>query len=667
MRTRIAITCVAAIICPLLLLSQISTTGASKPLFTQFAQLIRTNDLIALRTLAATPGTVDVVDNLKNTPLHYAVTYGSAEAVRILLQAGADPKACNQAGATPLLYAAWNLAKTQLLVEKGADVNVAQNDGVTPLMVAVSAHSNNDTARFLLAKGANVNALDGFRNDALMRAAGMSDEESLRLLLSRGANAHNLNRHGFGALSNAIAFPDSERIQLLLAAGSEPNQTNTNGGMVKKGPIALVHLTPLILAAPYSDEATVSTLLKAGARVNDVDIRKMNPLMLSIATDQANSATVRQLITAGANVNAKDGTGEAVLTWARKYRNPQILSALGDAGAEGSELLPAPQLAPGTEPASAAEAIRRSLPQMTRSGNQFFQESGCVGCHHQAIHARAFAAAARAHLNPDPMLRRNFLDAMLTARPLLYSSLPVLSSPPGDYDTLLNFMISYADLGEPANELTDLMLHYIAVRQDPSGGWINLGIARAPIEDSSITRTAMAIRTLGRYGWPARQTEFAQRIDRARLWLQSAKALTTYEQAEKLLGLQAAGIPISELQNEAAELRKLQHSDGGWAQTPFLESDAYATGLVLHALFTTGLASPSDAVYRSGVDFLLRTQFPDGSWFVRSRAPKFQPYFESGFPFHHDQWISSMATSLAVMALAPAAAAEPIAERKLNH
>ena len=667
MRIRIAITFTTAIICPLLLFSQISTTGASKSLFTQFAQLIRTNDLTALRTLAASPGAGDVVDNLKNTPLHYAATYGSPEAVRILLKAGADPKARNQAGATPLLYAAWNLPKTQLLVEKGADVNVAENDGVTPLIVAVSAHSNSHTARLLLDKGANVNALDGFRDDALMRAAGMGDADSLRLLLARGASAHNLNMVGFGALSNAMTFPDSERVQLLLAAGSEPNQTNTNGGMVKKRPIALVHLTPLILAAPYSDEATVSALVKAGARVNEVDIRKMNPLMLSIATDQANPAIVRQLITAGANVNAKDGTGEAVLTWARKYRNPQILAALGEVGAEGSELSPAPQLAPGTEPADAAEAIRRSLPEMMRSGSQFFQESGCVGCHHQAIHARAFAAAARAHLNPDPVLRRNFLDAMLTVRPLLSSSLPVLNSPPGDYDTLLNFMTAYADLGEPANDLTDLMLHYIAVRQDPSGGWINLGIARPPIEDSSITRTAMAIRTLKFYGWPARQPEFAERIDRARLWLQHAKALTTYEQADRILGLQAAGVPISELQSEATELRKLQHLDGGWAQTPFLESDAYATGLVLHSLFTAGLASPSDAVYREGVDFLLRTQFPNGSWYVRSRAPKFQPYFESGFPFHHDQWISSMATSLAVMALAPAAALEPIAERKLNH
>ena len=70
--------------------------------------------------------------------------------------------------------------------------------------------------------------------------------------------------------------------------------------------------------------------------MNDVDIRKMNPLMLAIVTDFANPQTVRQLIAAGADVNARDQNGEAVLTWARKFRNPEIVSQLEAAGAKGS-------------------------------------------------------------------------------------------------------------------------------------------------------------------------------------------------------------------------------------------------------------------------------------------------------------------------------------------
>jgi hypothetical protein len=36
---------------------------------------------------------------------------------------------------------------------------------------------------------------------------------------------------------------------------------------------------------------------------------------------------------------------------------------------------------------------------------------------------------------------------------------------------------------------------------------------------------------------------------------------------------------------------------------------------------------------------------------VKSRAVKFQPYFESGFPYGHDQWISASATAWATVAI----------------
>src|SRR5262249_24906495 len=89
----------------------------------------------------------------------------------------------------------------------------------------------------------------------------------------------------------------------------------------------------------------------------------------------------------------------------------------------------------------------------------------------------------------------------------------------------------------------------------------------------------------------------------------------------------------------------------GWAQTPYLASDAYATGTALHALHESG-ASLESAAYQKGLAFLLKTQAADGSWHVASRAPKFQPYFEGGFPYGHDQWISQWATGWATIAFA---------------
>ncbi|MEI9973857.1 MAG: hypothetical protein WDO73_18470 [Ignavibacteriota bacterium] len=60
----------------------------------------------------------------------------------------------------------------------------------------------------------------------------------------------------------------------------------------------------------------------------------------------------------------------------------------------------------------------------------------------------------------------------------------------------------------------------------------------------------------------------------------------------------------------------------------------------------------SDAAYQRGVQYLLKTQLEDGSWYVRTRAAGFQPYFDNGFPHGVDQWISAAASGLAATALA---------------
>jgi hypothetical protein len=72
-----------------------------------------------------------------------------------------------------------------------------------------------------------------------------------------------------------------------------------------------------------------------------------------------------------------------------------------------------------------------------------------------------------------------------------------------------------------------------------------------------------------------------------------------------------------------------------------------AVAKLLHAART----STASDVYRKGGDYLLRTQLDDGTWFVRTRAFGFQPYFETGFPYGCIQFISTVATSWASMAL----------------
>ena len=119
-----------------------------------------------------------------------------------------------------------------------------------------------------------------------------------------------------------------------------------------------------------------------------------------------------------------------------------------------------------------------------------------------------------------------------------------------------------------------------------------------------------------------------------------------------LLGLKCVGRESGENSRSRSGAPGQQRPDGGWAGNPHLESDAYATGETLYALYETGMLAADDAAYRRAADYLLRTQHADGSWHVKSRAVKFQPYFQSGFPYDHDQWISAVGTAWASIALA---------------
>ena len=136
-------------------------------------------------------------------------------------------------------------------------------------------------------------------------------------------------------------------------------------------------------------------------------------------------------------------------------------------------------------------------------------------------------------------------------------------------------------------------------------------------------------------------------------WLATAEPHSTEDRAYRLLGLAWSGAAKETMRKAASALAAEQRPDGGWAQIPTLPSDAYATGEALVALQQSG-ALPADPVCRRGIRFLLNGQAEDGSWYVKRRAIPIQPYFESGFPYGRDQFISASATNWAATALAMA-------------
>jgi squalene cyclase len=131
--------------------------------------------------------------------------------------------------------------------------------------------------------------------------------------------------------------------------------------------------------------------------------------------------------------------------------------------------------------------------------------------------------------------------------------------------------------------------------------------------------------------------------------------VTTDDKAFSLFGLYWSRADGPSIRDAVAVLRREQHDDGGWAQLVGLNSDAYATGLVLLALHEAGNVGTDDPAYQRGVKYLLGTQEPDGSWLVHKRAVPINAYFESGFPHGKFQFISYAGTCWATMALSYAA------------
>ena len=89
------------------------------------------------------------------TPLHYAAHFADTRLIAALLKAKADPNARNEFGAMPLAEAATtgNADAIRLLLKGGADVESANPEGQTGLMVVARA-GKVDAAKLLLKAGA---------------------------------------------------------------------------------------------------------------------------------------------------------------------------------------------------------------------------------------------------------------------------------------------------------------------------------------------------------------------------------------------------------------------------------------------------------------------------------------------------------------------------------
>jgi len=389
--------------------------------------------------------------------------------------------------------------------------------------------------------------------------------------------------------------------------------------------------------------------IERGGNVNARDAKSRSVLMLAAMSDKVSPASIRLLLERGADPNLKDPNGLTALDFASRLGHTPVVDTLVGAGATAGTSNTADSTLRFVRGNTIRAAVTRSLPLLQRTGLQFYEKSGCLSCHHNSLTAMTVSAA---RMKGFPVNERSARQELTTAvkdvEATREQALQGIVSPGGFVTTTGYILMGLAAERHQPGPATDAMVRLLRLNQLPDGHWRSP--YRPPFEASEFTATVVSLRGIQLYGRDDAQSADKAAIRAAKSWLESSRPHTTEDLAFRLLGLTWAGASDAARQSAIRDLVGTQRADGGWAQLPTMQSDAYATGQTLVALREAGMR-PSDPAYRRGVQFLLSTQIADGSWFVRTRSHPTQIYFESGFPHGPSQYISAAATNWATLAL----------------
>jgi len=182
--------------------------------------------LVALEKAGAD---INATDALNRGPLRWAAFQSNERVVRYLLGKDVNVNQAGIDGVSPLLAAKTDPVR-RLLVEAGADVRAVDGEGNTVLTNGLTTGLSVDLAKFLLKKGANVNARKGADSGQtpLMYASwyGGGNGDMVRLLLANGANVNHVDRYGRTAL---MQVSSKEIASILIDAGADLKHRNYEG------------------------------------------------------------------------------------------------------------------------------------------------------------------------------------------------------------------------------------------------------------------------------------------------------------------------------------------------------------------------------------------------------------------------------------------------------
>lgn len=341
----------------------------------------KNNSVEMLKLLESKGGYINGLNNKNESPLSAAVENSSLDAVKYLMENGANPtqlssdriylimkaikhsnnpenKAAkeivkillntddvdvncevglfsgyfdNSYAFSPLSIST-DLEILKLLIEKGADVDMKSEIGSTALMNTLDVNKID----FLLKNGANINAVNDTNDSALTNIFRIVEEGAFkldskplneeymklvaRLLIEKGINVNIVNNKGYDAFLYAINFGFKDIINLLIEKGTDIKRKNQKGE------------NALLLSAEGGNYETSKLLIEKGLKVNTVDNEGITPLMKAVSS--LNIDLIKLLIEKGADVNAKTLSGQTVLEISKIDSNEEITNLLIKSGAK---------------------------------------------------------------------------------------------------------------------------------------------------------------------------------------------------------------------------------------------------------------------------------------------------------------------------------------------
>ncbi|HLY59325.1 MAG TPA: ankyrin repeat domain-containing protein [Terriglobia bacterium] len=309
-----------------------------------------------------------------------------------------------------------------------------------------------------------------------------------------------------------------------------------------------------------------------------------------------------------------------------------------------------------TSPVEVRAAAQRSVAMVQHSSEGFYQAMTCFSCHAHGLPMLTLQIARQKGIAVDEASAAKVAVKGLMTSPDFTSidqavqETMIIDPAPSEGWAL----IAAHAAGAKPNLVTEVYARRIANWQREDGHWPTFDV-RPPQSYSVFTTTTVALRAIQLFLPPQFNPEIEERQARAKNWLLTATPHSTEDFTFRLFGLHYAGGTPEETHRAAQELLALQRTGGGWAELPHSQPDAYSTGEALVALHIAGGVPVTNPEWQKGLSYLLSTRDKQGVWHVHTRqvspASVSPPYIETGFPYGHDQFISTDAACWAAMAM----------------